>query len=61
MTDLAETHAAFRGALEPLGIECGPEVLALWRDRQQCGNEPLPADALRRLGEIAERLTRQTK
>lgn len=56
MTDLARAHAGLRQALEPLGIEVGPEVLALWRDREAHGEDPLPADALRRLAGLVQRL-----
>lgn len=48
----AETHAQWRAALEPLGIEVGPEVLALWRDREAHGCDPLPVDALRSLAHV---------
>jgi len=53
---LTQAHAQLRGALEPLGIEVGPEVLAQWKDAVQHGREPLPADALRRLAFVAKEL-----
>lgn len=56
MTGLAETHAALRQVLEPLGIEVGPEVLAMWEDGQRHGRDPLPAEALRRVAELAAQL-----
>ena len=61
MTELADVHARLRAALEPLGIEVGSEVLALWRDRERCGQDPLPAEALHRLAQFANQLTRQTQ
>lgn len=59
MIDLLRVHADVRAALEPLGIEVGPETLGIWRDRERLGQAPLPADALRRLAELAQRLARQ--
>jgi hypothetical protein len=56
VTDLAQAHAALQAALEPLGVEVGPEVLALWIDREAHGREPLPTDALKRLADVAQRL-----
>jgi len=53
---LTQAHAQLRTALEPLGIEIGPEVLAQWKDRAQHGTAPLPADALRRLAFVAKEL-----
>lgn len=53
---LAQAHDAVRGALEPLGIEVGPEVLALWLDRQAHGTAALPAQALRRLAGVVGEL-----
>lgn len=59
MTDLAQAHAVLKSAFEPLGVELGADVLALWRDREQSGQDPLPAEALRRVAEIASRLAQQ--
>ena len=56
---LAEAFAALRAGLTPLGIEIGPDVLALWLDRDVHGREPLPADALRVLEELAGRLAKE--
>jgi hypothetical protein len=46
---LERTHTALSAALEPLGIECGPDVLAIWLDRRRSGRDPLPEPALREL------------
>lgn len=48
-------------ALRPLGVEVGPELLALWLDRQRDGRDPLPLAAVRGLAgwatrRLAERL-----
>lgn len=59
MAELAEAHAALAAALAPLYIELGPEVLALWRDRELRGQDPLPVEAIRRLAECADRIVRQ--
>lgn len=56
MMTLRETHAVVAAVLEPLGIEVGTEVLAVWVDRELHGQEALPAEALRRLAETARRL-----
>lgn len=48
---LAETFKGLQAALEPLGVEVGSDVLAIWRDRDRAGREPLPATALRDLAE----------
>ncbi|HXR74018.1 hypothetical protein [Actinocrinis sp.] len=53
---LAQAHGELRAALEPLGIEVGPEILAQWKDLAQHGGQPLPADALRRLAVVAKEL-----
>ena len=53
---LVESFEQMRAALEPLGIEIGAEVLAVWLDRQQHGREPLPKSALRDLIEWAEKV-----
>jgi hypothetical protein len=54
--NLAEVYLDLRDALAPLGIEVGSDVLALWRDRERHGYQPLPPDALRRLAQLAARL-----
>lgn len=59
MTDLVEAHAALRAALEPLRIEVGAEVLAMWQDSQHHGRDPLPAGALRQLALVTEKLAAQ--
>lgn len=56
---LAQAHADLKAALHPLGIEIGPEVLALWRDQQIHGGDPLPRETLRRLAAVAGRLARE--
>jgi hypothetical protein len=56
MNDLTTTHQQLREALAPLGIEIGRDVLALWRDRECHGQEPLPDNALRHLADLATRL-----
>jgi hypothetical protein len=43
-------------ALEPLAIEIGTEVLAVWRDRAQTGREPIPVGALRNLAAAVDQL-----
>lgn len=53
---LERTHTALRYALSPLGIDIGPEVLALWLDRRHAGRAPIPEDALRDLSTLAEQL-----
>lgn len=53
---LERAHTALRYALAPLGIDIGPEVLALWLDRRRAGRAPLPPDALRDLSTLAEQL-----
>ena len=47
MIDLAETYLDLHGALAPLGIEIGRDVLALWQDRECHGRDALPPDALK--------------
>lgn len=54
--NLSEKHAALRGALEPLGIDVGPEVLNVWADRAERGVDPLPRSALVRLMDVVELL-----
>lgn len=61
MAELSEAHAALAAALAPLHVEVGAEVLALWRDAERHGRDPLPADVLRRLAQVADRLIRQAK
>lgn len=53
---LEETHGALAAALDPLGIEVGPEVLAIWLDRRARGREALPAAAVIRLARVADEL-----
>lgn len=47
---LAEWFAGLQAALEPLGVDVGPETLAQWRDCEAHGRDPLPRKALERLG-----------
>lgn len=54
--DLESAHQRLAAALEPLGIDVGPEVLDVWLDRERYGREPLPASALRRLAGVARGL-----
>ena len=56
---LARAYAQLALALEPLGIEVGPEVVDVWRDRVRNGVDPLPPRALRELAALAERLARR--
>lgn len=52
---LEEAYAALARALAPLGIEPDKRVvLAIWHDRRRFGNDPLPAEALRILADVAE-------
>lgn len=51
--NLADAYERLHAILAPLGIEIGPDTLALWRDRERAGREPLPAGALRDLAEWA--------
>jgi hypothetical protein len=46
---LEQTHSALAAALEPLGIDVGTDVLAVWIDRRRHGRDPLPEHALREL------------
>ena len=59
MTDLVRVFNQLRAALAPLGIEVTRDVLALWEDRRQHGHEPLPANALKTLAEVAASLHAQ--
>ena len=45
-----------QAALEPLGIEIGREVLAIWADRARSGGEPIPAGALGNLADVIDQL-----
>lgn len=56
MMDLAEAFESMRAPLESLGIEIGTDVLALWRDRDAHGRDPLPPEALKRLRETIEQI-----
>ena len=56
---LEQAHAAMTRALHPLGIEIGPDILAVWRDRQRHGAEPLPTRTLQDLQRLVERLLDQ--
>lgn len=56
MNNLTEIYLEFREALTPLGIEVGRDVRDLWHDREHHGREALPAEALKRLHELVERL-----
>ncbi|HEU5427785.1 MAG TPA: hypothetical protein VFU74_12975 [Actinocrinis sp.] len=59
MTDLICAFNQLRAALAPLGIEITRDVLALWEDRRHHGREPLPANALKTLAEVAASLHAQ--
>lgn len=50
---LLESFEQMRAALAPLGVEVGPEVLAVWLDRQRHGRDPLPERAVRDLADWA--------
>lgn len=54
--NLAQVHAELRAALEPLGIDVGPETLRVWEDREAHGTAPLPGHALRRLSTLVNQL-----
>jgi hypothetical protein len=56
---LAQVHAELTAALEPLGIEIGPETLLLWEDRRAHDRDPLPVKALLRLAVLADQLARE--
>lgn len=56
MTDLTRAFNQLRVALAPLGIEVTRDVLALWQDRRRHGREPLPANALKTIAEVATSL-----
>jgi hypothetical protein len=49
---LDERFRALTHALQPLGIEVGPEALALWKDRDAHGRDPLPDKALEELSDV---------
>jgi hypothetical protein len=49
--NLAEKFRRLAHALEPLGIEIGPDVLDVWHDRHVHGRDPLPANALDELAD----------
>lgn len=57
--NLAETYEELRGALAPLGVDVGREVLDLWRDRVRHSQDALPAHTLARLAQFATRLLEQ--
>jgi hypothetical protein len=59
--NLTEAWSDLRDALEPLGIEVGREVLAIWKDREQHKDQPLLAGALRELAMVIERLLEESK
>lgn len=54
--NLVQAHAELRAALEPLGVEVGPEILAQWKDQARHGGQPLSADVLHRLAFVAKEL-----
>ncbi len=54
---LPAAYQRLRAALAPLGVEIGPDVLAIWLDRVRHGGEPLPEAALRDLATWAASLT----
>lgn len=53
---LEEIHARLSAALGPLGIEVGPEVLAVWLDLRAHGQEPLTPAAVIRLARVADEM-----
>lgn len=53
---LEQAYATMRAGLARLGIDIGPEVLALWQDRRRSGHAPLPKEHLRALADLAEQL-----
>ena len=56
--NLAEKFRRLAHALQPLGIEIGPDVLDLWRDRDIHGRDPLPVSALEELADAINVLRR---
>jgi len=63
---LGELFRLLRGALAPLGIHVGPEVLALWRDAYEhrtglfTGTGEFSPAVVRRLVEAVEQIKRST-
>ena len=53
---MSEAFITLQAALEPLGVEIGREVLAIWNDRAEHGFEALPASALKTLAEVIDQL-----
>lgn len=53
---LNEMHAQLKAVLEPVGIEIGTEVLALWMARVREGGLPVSPNALLNLASTAEQL-----
>lgn len=53
---LEDAHARLASALAPLGIEVGPEVLAVWVDLRAHGQDPMTPAALIRLARVADEL-----
>lgn len=53
---LEQAYPVLQAALQPLGVEIDKDVLDVWLDRRRAGRAPIPADALRDLRTLAERL-----
>lgn len=58
---LEQTYTCMRGALAHLGIDIGPEVLAVWQDRRRTGSAPLPEGDLRALSDLAAQLLAEAR
>jgi hypothetical protein len=58
---LEQAYSALRSPLARLGVEIGPEVLALWQDRRRTGSAPLPEADLRELATLAQQLLAEAR
>lgn len=58
---LEQAYTCMRAALAHLGIDIGPEVLAMWQDRRRTGSAPLPEGDLRALSDLAEQLLAEAR
>jgi hypothetical protein len=53
LVSLVASHTQLARILKQFGIEIGPDVLAVWADRQTHAEQPLPAAALDELARWA--------
>lgn len=58
---LEQAYSALRSPLARLGVDIGPEVLALWQDRRRTGSAPLPEADLRELAALAQQLLAEAR